>query len=431
MWALSWPVILANLTIPLVGVADVFVMGRMPDPAYIAAVAMGSAMFSAVYWLFGFLRMGTTGLAAQAYGQASPEQLARIFARGLLVAAVLGLALVLLQTVLETLLFSLFDASAGVAALAAAYYEIRIFGAPGLLLYLVTLGMLFGLQRMRDTLWLSIGLNATNLFLDVLFVLGFGWGVEGVALGTIVSEWGAAALGVVLVLRAMRSVGWDGARPTDVFERAGLTRLLHVSSNLVLRTFFVQLPFFVGTLLATGLGDVTLAAHGVLMQLFFLMTYSLDGFAHTAETLAGYSYGARNAAELRRASAYCAFWAAVLALATALLFLVAGQPFINLLTVAPEVREVAAVYLPWVALAPIFCIWAFLFDGIFIGTTHIAEMRNAMIASAVVWAVVLGVTYENFAYHAVWAAMNVFMLSRGVLLALLYPRIERGAAAAA
>ncbi len=405
------------------GVADVSVMGRLPDPVYIGAVAMGAAMFSAVYWLFGFLRMGTTGLTAQAWGAGENAETTAIFLRASIIALTLGLLIVVLQWPLRQLLFKLFDAGPQTAELAGLYYQIRIYGAPALLLHLVQLGVLFGLQRMRDTLWLSLLLNFTNLVLDVALVLGFGMGVEGVALGTVISEWGAAALGCWIVYRALHSK----RKPSNLWQRSKLTALFNVSANLVLRTFFVQLPFFAGTVVATRLGDLTLAVHGVLMQLFFVMTYSLDGFAHTAETLTGFSYGARQPRQLRRAAVYCAIWGLALAAATALLYALAGRHFIDLLTVSPELRAAAYTYLPWVALAPLLCLWAFLLDGIFIGTTHIREMRNAMLGAAAGWAVMLGLSYGTLDYHAVWLSMSGFMLLRALLLGLYYPRIEAGA----
>ncbi len=430
IWRLTWPIILANITIPLVGVADVAVMGRLPDPAYIGAVAMGAAMFSAIYWLFGFLRMGTTGLAAQAFGRDDIEEIASILVRAGSIALVLGTLIVFMQWPLATLLFYLFDASAKVTNLAGQYYDIRVYGAPGLLVYLVELGILFGLQRMRDTLWLSIGLNFTNLVLDIVLVMVFDMGVAGVAIGTVISEWGAAIGGLWFVLRSLRAVGWQQAWPLDLWHSKAVKALFHVSGNLIIRTFFVQLPFFAGTVIAARLGDLTLAAHGVLMQLFFIMTYALDGFAHTAETLAGFSFGSRDKAALRATTIYCAWWAMGLALLTGALYWFGGSFFINALTLSSEVRSTAMEYLPWVALAPLLCVWAFLFDGIFIGTTHIVEMRNAMLASALVWAVLLWLTYEAWQYHAVWLTMSVFMITRSILLALYYPRIEQGAGSA-
>ncbi len=427
IWQLTWPVILANVTIPLVGVADVAVMGRFPDPALIASVTMGAAMFSAVYWLFGFLRMATTGLSAQAYGRGEIAEIVRVGLRGATVAALLGILIVALQAPLATLLFDLFDASQRVAGLAATYYDIRVYGAPALLIYLVELGILFGLQRTRDTLWLSVGLNLTNLILDVVLVLVFDLGVAGVASGTVISEWGAALGGFFLVRRALKHSGWDGHAPSALWPQGSVHALFHVSGNLVLRTFFVQLPFFAGTVVATRLGDVTLAAHGVLMQLFFVMTYSLDGFAHTAETLAGFSYGAKSPRDLRKTTVYCGWWALGLAIVTGFIYFLAGEFFVASLTSAPEARALATGYLAWVAIAPLLCVWAFLLDGVFIGTTHISEMRNAMIAAALLWALVLWSTYASLAYDAVWLAMSVFMLSRSALLALYYPRIERNA----
>ena len=427
IWQLTWPVILANITIPLVGVADVAVMGRLPDPAYIAAVAMGAAMFSAVYWLFGFLRMGTTGLVAQSYGRGEAPQVAAIFLRGISVAGTLGILIVLLQQPLAQLLFWLFDASAQVTTLASSYYHIRIFGAPALLVYLVELGVLFGLQRMRETLYLSVGFNISNLTLDVVLVLVFDMGVRGVAIGTVISEWTAVVAGLWFIWRALHAVGWRATKIHNLWETSAVKALFHVSGNLVIRTFFVQLPFFVGTVVATRMGDLTLAAHGVLMQLFFVMTYSLDGFAHTAETLAGYAYGAKKQGALRKTTVYCAYWAMALACLTGAVFFFAGETIISWLTLSTDVRLTANQYLAWLALAPILCVWAFLFDGIFIGTTHIVEMRNAMFISALVWGLLLWGTYDTLDYHAVWLTMSVFMLTRSILLACYYPRIERGA----
>lgn len=409
----------------MVGLVDVFVMGRNPDPDYIAAVALGAAMFSAVYWLFGFLRMGTTGLTAQAFGRGMLTEVEAIFYRALTIALLLGTLIIVLQWPLKHLLFALFEPSSEVARLAETYYDVRVWGAPALLLYLVELGILFGLQRMDYTLYLSVGLNLLNTGLDLLFVLGFGLEVMGVALGTVISEWSAALIGLLFVRRASRPS--ERKHRLNLFDPVALKRFFNISSNLILRTFFVQLPFFAGTVLATHLGDLTLALHGVLMQLFFIMTYSLDGFAHTAESLTGYFYGARDPHNLRRAALYSSGWGFALAIVTGLVFLFLGPAFIALLTVAPDIYDRSLEFMPWLALAPIFCVWAFLLDGIFIGTTHIVAMRNAMFVSAGIWAIILAVTFPIWEYHAVWLALNAFMLARGLLLGRSYPAVERSA----
>lgn len=435
IWSLTWPVIFANVTTPLVGIADVWVMGRLPDPAFIGAVAVGAAIFSALYWLFIFLRMGTTGLVSQAYGEhghdsvGAADVVVSIMARAALIAIALGTVIVLLQWPLALGMFTLFQASEGVEQLAEAYFSLRIFGVPGFLLHLVNLGVLFGLQDMRATMYLNLALSITNLVLDVFFVLGLGMGVEGVALGTVLAEWGAALLGFYLVSRALARLGWRRRRPQNIADRQALTRLFDLSGNLILRTFFVNLPFFVNSLVAASMGDVLLAVNAVLMQLFFVAIYGVDGFAHTAETLTGYAYGAGRVAALRRATVLSMVWGFVVAAAMAVLYGLFAQGFVDALSTAESVREAAGDYLIWIVLIPFACVGAFIFDGVFIGTTHITEMRNAMAASAAVWGAVLYLCLPSLEYHAIWIAMIAFMATRSVLLWAYYGRVEAGATA--
>ena len=434
IWSLTWPVIFANVTTPLVGVADVWVMGRMPDPAYIGAVAVGAAIFTALYWLFIFLRMGTTGLVSQAYGEhgrnpsTAADVVVAIMARAALIAVLLGALLLLLQWPLALGMFSLFQASAEVETLAAAYFSLRIYGVPGFLIHLVNLGVLFGLQEMRATMYLNLALSMTNLLLDVFFVLGLGMGVEGVALGTLLAEWGAALFGLCLVGRALTRLGWQRTRPTDVTDRQALRRFFDVSGNLIVRTFFVNLPFFVNSLVAAGMGDVLLAVNAVLMQLFFIAIYGIDGFAHTAETLTGYAYGAGRVPQLRRATWLSMFWGFVVAGVMAGIYALFGQWLVDALSTADSVRQAAGDYLLWVVLIPFACVGAFLFDGVFIGTTHIREMRNAMAGSAAIWGLVLYFCLPLWGYHAIWIAMIAFMATRSLLLWAYYGGIEAAAA---
>jgi MATE family multidrug resistance protein len=408
-------------------------MGRLPDPAYIGAVAVGASIFNSLFWMFLFLRMGTTGLVSQAWGEnaAEPSAAARavvaILGRGLLVAVALGLAFLLLQVPLGLGLFALFQASGEVESLAEGYFAIRIYGVPGWLFHLVNLGVLFGLQQMRTTMVLNIGLSTANLVLDLFFVLGLGLGVDGVAYGTILSEWGAALFGFVLVWRALTRLGWRPAWPEGLADRAQLARLFDVSSNLVLRTLFVNVPFFVNALVAASMGDVLLALNAVLLQLFFVMIYGIDGFAHTAETLTGFAFGAKEPRQLRRASVVCMQWGFVVAAVMAVTFVFAGQLLVDGLTTAPEVRAAAGDYLIWLVVVPFACVGAFIFDGIFIGTTHIREMRNAMVAAAGIWGAVLYLSLPVWGYHGLWLAMTLFMLSRSLLLGFYYPLIERRA----
>jgi multidrug resistance protein, MATE family len=429
VWALAWPVVLANLTVPMVGLVDTAVMGQLPDPAYIGAVAVGAAVFNAVYWLFGFLRMGTTGLSAQAWGAGNGGELGAIAGRAIALSVALGVTIVLVQTPLVNGVLWFFQASERVESLARDYYAIRVWGAPALLIHFAVLGMLFGLQRMGTALVISVLFNVTNVTLDLLFVIGLGWGVEGVAAATLISEWLAAATGVWLLVRLLRRSG--GRRPTRsaLFDRQRLAALFQVSANLIVRTLFVQLPFFTFTALGAGFGDVVLAANAVLLQLFFLMAYGLDALAHTAESLAGHAFGAGDRGRLRAATGYTLIWSVLIAAAMSLAFALGGGPFIDLLTQAPDVRATARSYLPWVVVAPLAAVGAFHLDGVFIGTTRTAELRNCMFFALLIFAVTLWLVLDGLGNHGLWLAMTVFMVARTALLGAFYPRIERLAAA--
>ena len=219
VWSLSWPMILANITLPLVGVVDTAVMGRQPDATYVGAVALGSTIFNAIYWMYGFLRMSSTGLTAQALGAGRTDELAAIAIRAFSAAAVLGVMLLALQWPIRSFMFWLFEASEAVESQAAGYFDIRVWGTPAVLIYIVAIGVLFGLQRMGAALLVSVVFNGTNIVLDLWFVLGLGWGVDGVAAGTVISEWLAAALGIAMTFRALRQSGWRGRRPPELWNR--------------------------------------------------------------------------------------------------------------------------------------------------------------------------------------------------------------------
>ncbi len=424
IWDLTWPVVAANITIPLVGLVDTAVMGRLPDPAFMGAVAVGATVFSALYWIFGFLRMGTTALAAQAAGAGNRTALAAVALRGGSFALLLGLLILALQLPLLHLVRWMFQASAEVESGAATYFLIRVWGAPALMLHLVVLGMLFGLQRMRAVLWLSILMNLTNIALDLLLVPGLGWGVAGVATATVASEWLAMLVGARLLYRALGGQEVLRARH-GLWAGGSLIRLAGMSGNLMVRSFFVQLPFFVFTLVGASLGDLVLAANAILMQLFIAMAYILDGPAHTAETLCGYAYGAADRAGLRDATRHNLRWALGLAVGLALLMAVAGEHFIAWLTLLPDVRAAAGTLLPWAVAAPLVAVWAFLLDGVFIGTGQARTLRNCMLLAALAYLLVIWAGLGPLGNSGLWLAMMVFMALRGILLGLLYPGIER------
>ena len=394
-------------------------MGRMPDASYVGGVAVGAAMFSSLYWLFGFLRMSTTGLCAQAFGARQADALTATALRAVAAAVLLSVVIVGLSPWFNTAMAALFAADADVHAHAVDYVVIRVFGAPAYLLQLVALGVLFGLQRMQQVLWLTLLVNVLNTVLDLVFVLYLGWGVAGVAAGTAISEWVAAIVGMSWAVSAIRAEG--GVRiPEGVWIAARVRALFVTSTNLIVRTFFVQLPFLATTMLGARLGQETLAANTILMQFFFVMTFGLDAFAHTVETLTGQAVGARDRSALRAAVSHTHLWAGGLALLLSAVLWVGAPWFVAAMTTLPDVADAAHRYLPWVIVLPLFGVWAFQYDGIYIGALETRVLRNSMVIAALAYGIVLGLTIQRLGNHALWLAMNAFMLVRGVLLALRY-----------
>lgn len=424
VWALSWPIIIANLSAPMVGLVDTAVMGHMSDPSYLAAVAVGSAVFTALYWSYGFLRMGTTALTAQAFGSKQSSELGAVALRAFMVAGIFAALMLSVSGLLKTGGLLVFEAAPIVEDKAALYFDIRLFGLPAVLLQYVVFGILFGTQRMGLSLIVSAVTNITNIGLDFLFVIGFGWGVEGVAAGTAIAEWCGALIGLFLAWRALSAAGANRPLRRDVFNRARLMSLFEVSGNLIVRSLFVQLPFLLFAVFGARYGSVVLAANAILMQLMMTMAFALDAFAHSAETLAGEAYGARDANRLRDVSIKTGIWALGFSLAISLLYALAGPLLIRLMTDQSELINAALTYLPWVVAAPLLSVIAFQLDGIFIGTTQTATLRNAMAVAFAFYAAATWLALPLLGNHGVWLGMSVFFVVRSVLLLWRYPGIE-------
>lgn len=422
--ALSWPVILANLSIPLVGAVDTAVMGHQPDPAYIGAVAVGAAILNFLYFSLNFLRMGTSGLVAQAYGARDVAELRAALARALLIGAALGVAMILAQSPILALAFTVMQAESSVETLAAAYYHIRIWGAPAALVNMVVLGLMVGLQRTHLALLTHLTMNALNIVLDLILVLGMGFGVEGVAVAALVGEYSAATLGIWLSLRAMRPLGgpWE---PTRLLDLGRLRLLLALNLNIFLRTLCVVGAMFWFAAVGTRLGVLTLAANAVLLHFQQITSFGLDGLANSAEALAGSAYGSRRRDAFRTAVRISFLWALVVAGVFSLLYALAGGMLIDVMTGIEEVRTAARAYLPWVAVLPLVAVWAYHLDGIYVATTHTREMRNSMALAVVVYLVAIEATLPWLGNHGLWLAMVLFMLVRAATLLAWYPRLER------
>ncbi|MCL7464467.1 MATE family efflux transporter [Phaeovulum sp. NW3] len=425
--AIALPIVLSNATVPILGAVDTAVVGQLGQPAPIGAVGIGAIILVSLYWVFGFLRMGTSGLVAQAHGAGDRAEVAAGLMRALLVAGAAGLALITLQGPLFTAAFHLAPASDQVETLAQSYLALRIWGAPATIALYALTGWLIALERTRAVLVIQLWMNGLNVVLDLWFVLGLGWGVPGVAAATLIAEWSGVALALVLARSAFAGGYWrDAAR---VFDRPSLWRMARVNTDIMIRSILLQASFTTFLFLGAAQGDVRLAANQVLLQFLEITAYALDGFAFAAEALVGQAVGARSVPRLRRAAIVTAQWGVGGAALLALAFFLAGPAIIDLMTTAPEVRQTARDYLPWLVVAPLIGIASWMFDGIFIGATLTREMRNAMLLSVAIYAAALAALVPTFGNHGLWAALMVLNATRGLTMARLYPRAEDRAGA--
>ena len=423
--AIAVPIVLSNATVPLVGIVDTGVIGQLGEAAPIGAVGLGSLVLTSVYWIFGFLRMGTVGLTSQALGAASRAEADALLSRALMIGLAGGLVLALLQVPFFAAVFWIARGSAEVEALARAYMEVRILSAPAAIgVYGIT-GWLIAHERTRGVLAMQIWTNGVNMGLSAWFVLGLGWGVEGVALATFIAEWSGFALGLWLCRDALARPGWrDWPR---VFDRLRLLRMAQVNTDILLRTLMLETIFVSFMFYGTSLGDVKLAVNQVLLQFLMFTAFALDGFAFAAEALVGSAFGARNRARLRRAAVLTSAWGGGTVIALAVAFAVFGGAIIDLLTTAENVRAEARVYLVWMVAAPVLGWAAWMLDGIFIGATRTREMRNMMAVALAVYVAAALTLVPLIGNHGLWVALLLSFVARGVTLGLKYPALEADA----
>ena len=416
------PIVLSNATVPILGAVDTGVVGQLGEAAPIGAVGIGAIILSALYWIFGFLRMGTTGMTSQAHGAGLRGEVAALLVRALIVGLAAGIVVIALQAVLFRGAFLLSPASAEVEGMARDYLAVRVWSAPAAIgLYGLT-GWLIALERARAVLVVQVWMNGFNILLDLWFVLGLGWGVEGVALATFLAEWSGFALALWLCRGAFAQPAWrDWPR---VFDKLRLKQMAAVNGDILLRSLMLQAIFVSFLFLGADFGDVALAANQVLLQFLHITAYALDGFAFAVEALVGQALGARDRAGLRRAAVLSSLWSLACVVILSLGFALAGGAIIDLMTTAPDVRLSARDYLPYMVAAPVLGVASWMLDGIFIGATQSREMRNMMGLSLLVYVVAVAVLVPVFGNHGLWAALLISFVARGVTLGWRYPRLE-------
>lgn len=423
---IALPIVLSNATIPLLGAVDTGVVGQLGQATPIGAVGIGAVILASLYWIFGFLRMGTSGLAAQAHGAGDTAERAAVLLRTLMIGAAAGLVLVVLQGPLFWAAFQVAPASGEVESLSRQYLAIRIWGAPATICAYAITGWLIALERTRAVFLLQVWINGVNIGLDLWFVLSLGWGVPGVAAATLIAEWSGLALGLWLCREAFGPV--LQAALARVRDTAALRRMAGVNGDIMIRSVLLQGSFTAFIFLGAGQGDVTLAANQVLLQFIEVAAYALDGFAFAAEALVGQAVGARSVATLWRASWMTSLWGLVGILILSLAYLTFGPSIIDLMATDPAVRAEARVYLPWLVAAPLVGIGSWMLDGIFIGATRTGEMRRAMLWSVGVYVLALWVLVPPLGNHGLWAALMVLNTARAVTLAMRLSAVTRAAA---
>lgn len=419
---IALPIMLSNSTVPILGAVDTGVVGQLGLAAPIGAVGIGAIILAVIYWVFGFLRMGTTGLVAQAKGAGDVGETGALLMRALMVGVGAGVFFVVTQVLVFGAAFRIAPASAEVEALARQYLSIRIWGAPATIaLYAIT-GWLIAVERTRGVLVLQLWMNGLNIVLDLWFVLGLGWGVQGVAVATLIAEWTGLGLGIWLCRNAFSGNAWrDWAR---IFDATKLRRMMSVNGDIMVRSIILQGSFTTFLFLGARFGDVTLAANQVILQFLEITAYALDGFAFAAEALVGGALGARRRSALRRAAILTSKWGVGISIPLAIFFFLAGPYLIDIMATSTDVRLEARVYLPWAAAAPIIGIASWMLDGIFIGATETRAMRNAMVISVLIYVAALLVFVGPFGNHGLWLSLMVLNVARGTTLLMRYPALE-------
>ncbi|KAF0674533.1 MATE family efflux transporter [Profundibacterium mesophilum] len=419
------PIVLSNATVPILGLVDTGVVGQMGAAAPIGAVGIGAVILTGIYWVFGFLRMGTTGLTAQAFGSGDEPEAAALLMRGLMIGGAAGAAMIALQLPLFAGAFALSPASPQVEELARQYMAIRVWSAPAAIaLYAIT-GWLIAAERTRAVLVVQLWMNGLNIVLDLVFVLGMGWGVAGVAAATFLAEWSGLAVGLWFCRAVFTGPHWrDAAR---IFDRPRLRRMLAVNSDILVRTLLLETVFVSFLFFAARLGDVPLAANQVLLQFLHVTAFALDGFAFAAETMVGQAMGHRRPDLLRRAAVLSSLWGGGMALLLAATFALLGAELIAVMTTSAPVRDAAGSYLGWMVAAPIAGLAAWMLDGIFIGATRTRDMRNMMLVSTLVYGVALMLLMPVFGNHGLWMALLISFAARGISLGIRYGALEASA----
>ncbi|RLD78711.1 MAG: MATE family efflux transporter [Bacteroidetes bacterium] len=421
---LAIPNIISNITVPLLGMADLAILGHLEGSpeAYIGAIALGGMIFNFIYAIFSFLRMGTTGFTAQAFGAGDTKELGLIFGRAMLVAISGGLFLIMVQVPIDWFTFSVISSSDAVEAGASEYFYIRIWAAPATLGLLALNGWFLGMQNARAPMFLAILINLLNVGANYFFVYGLGMKSDGVAWGTLIAQYVGLIAAIVILIRYYGSILKQINRRA-MLQMNALRRFFTVNRDIMIRTVLLILALSLFTTSSAKMGDDTLAVNTLLLQFFFLFSYFLDGFAYAAESLAGKFYGAKDLPSLRKFTKYIFVWGGMISLPVGLAYLLGGRYILYILTDNVDVISNSLPYLPWLALVPLVSFVAFIWDGIYTGCTATAAMRNTMIIATLLVFIPLNyLLLGPMGNHGLWLALMLFMATRSIFMTIYAPK---------
>ncbi len=422
VWNLVWPILIANLSIPLIGATNVAVMGRMPSPIYIGAVALGVIIFQSIYWGFAFLRSGTTGVTSQAYGAGDSRHVVIALIRSLIVAFIVGFAVIALQRPIAWIAFLLIEGSSEVETLARDYFDVRIWGTFASLGNYALLGWFYGIQKPKLALILRVAMNLLNIPLAIFLALHLAWGVKGTAFSAITSNYVILIAGLLFAIAHIKKLHHDGEFKfdADFFEELKhpeqLFRIFKLNSDIFIRTIFVFLVFSWFTGLGAKQGDLVLAANAILINLYWFISYALDSCSNAAEALVGASVGARDENMFHKAIKICTRMAIAFSILFSLIYLALGKVFISWLSVDAGVRTVAEQYLPWLIFMPLIAVACFQLDGIFLGSTQTRTMRNMMCIAFGIFCISILILPKYLGNNGLWLSLYLYLIARAVTL---------------
>lgn len=418
---LAIPNIISNLTVPMLGMVDTALMGRMGDPAFIGAIAIGGIIFSFLYWGFGFLRMGTTGLTAQAYGAADQKEMAQTLFRAWGLACIAGLVLILAQEGIAWISFRLIEAEPRVLSLAKEYFFVRIYAAPATISLYAFHGWFLGKQNARFPLWITLIVNVANIGFNIWFVFGWDMQVEGVALGTVLAQY----LGLVVAVLLWAYVDRDTLAylTRELWQWSAIQRFVSVNRDIFIRTMCLIFAFAFFTAQSARLSTLLLAANQILLQFYNLLSYGVDGFAFAAESITGNYLGRKDQQGLQLAIRRLFVWGVGLGLVFSLTYLLGGAPLLRLFTDQETVWAATRPYMIWMGVIPVLGAVAFLWDGIYIGATATIGMRNTLlIATFLVYLPAYYLFFPLWDNHGLWLAMALFLVARAALMSYWAPK---------